>query len=162
MQEKRYKKIRKLILTVTYDSDITRYVLGTLDIVYQGMLEDIYTKEQPAHISYKDMKNLDFQTILTNNYYTNPNSMHICFPMKIKQKSDEDNDIDTDLVTVNNFFAHLIKEISVTRYRNDKQLMPIFSPYEIYKYQDSMIKHLSKNALKKIEKTILWQTTSLF
>ena len=80
------------------------------------------------------MKNLDFQTILTNNYYTNPNSMHIYFPMKIKQKSDENNDIDTDLVTVNNFFAHLIKEISVTRYRNDKQLMPIFSPYEIYKY----------------------------
>ena len=98
------------------------------------MLEDIDTKEQPAHISYKDMENLDFQIMLTNNYYTNPNSMHICFPMKIKQKSDEDNDIDTDLVTVNNFFAHLIKEISVTRYRNDKQLMPIFSPYEIYKY----------------------------
>ena len=80
------------------------------------------------------MENLDFQIMLTNNYYTNPNSMHICFPMKIKQKSHEDNNIDTDLVTVNNFFAHLIKEISVTRYRNDKQLMPTFSLYKIYKY----------------------------
>ena len=113
------------------------------------MLEDIDTKEQPAHISYKDMENLDFQIMLTNNYYTNPNSMHICFPMKIKQKSDEDNDIDTDLITVNNFFARLVKEISVTRYRSDKQLMPTFSPYEIYQYLDSMLKHLPKNALKK-------------
>ena len=43
--------------------------------------------------------------MLTINYYTNPNSMHICFPMKIKQKIDEDNNIDTDLITVNNFCA---------------------------------------------------------
>ena len=54
--------------------------------------------------------------------------MHICFPMEIKQKSDKNSDIDTDPITVKNFFAHLIKEISVTRYGNNKQLMPTFSP----------------------------------
>ena len=70
------------------------------------MLEDIDIKEQPAHISYKDVENLDFQVMLTNNYYTNPNSMPICFPMKIKQNRDEDNDTDTDLKTVNNYFPH--------------------------------------------------------
>ena len=79
------------------------------------MLEDIDTKKQPAHSSYRDMENLDFQIMLTNNYYTNPNSMHICFPMKIKQKSDNDSDIDRDLTTANNLFAHFVKEISVTR-----------------------------------------------
>ena len=79
------------------------------------MLEDIDTKEQPAHSSYRDMENLDFQIMLTNNYYTNPNSMHICFPMKIKQKSDNDSDIDRDLTTANNLIAHFVKEISVTR-----------------------------------------------
>ena len=47
------------------------------------MLEDIDAKEQPAHISYKDMENLEFQVILTNNYYTNLNSIHNCFPIKI-------------------------------------------------------------------------------
>ena len=54
--------------------------------------------------------------------------MHICFPMKIKQKRDKDSDIDADLIAVSNFFAHLIKEISVTRYGNNKQLMLIFIP----------------------------------
>ena len=90
------------------------------------------------------MENLDFQIMLTNNYYTNPNSMYIFFPMKIKQKSNIGNDIDTDLITGNNF----IKEVSVTRYGNDKQLMPSFSPYEIYQYSGPMLKHLPKNALE--------------
>ena len=50
------------------------------------------------------MENLDFEIMLTNNYYINQNSMHICFPMKIKQGSDKDKDIDADLITLNNFF----------------------------------------------------------
>ena len=108
------------------------------------------------------MENLDFQIMLTNNYYTNPNSMHICFPMKIKQKSDEDNDIDADLITVNNFFAHVVKEISVTRYGNDKHLMPTFSTYEIYQYSDEMLKHLPKNALNKNEKTMLYSKQPVY
>ena len=122
------------------------------------MLENLDTKEQPAHISY--MENLEFQMLLTNNYYTNPNNIHICFPMKIKKATDKDADIDSDLITVNNLFAHLIKEISVTRYGNDKQRIPTFSPYEIYQYSDSMLKHLPKNSLKKI--VALMQQPSLF
>ena len=58
--------------------------------------------------------------------------MHICFPMKIKKASDKNNDIDTDFKPVNNFFCHLIKEINITKYGNDKQLVPTFSRYEIY------------------------------
>ena len=64
--------------------DKIKYIPWMLDLVYQGMLEDIDTKKQTAYISYKDMENLDFQIMLANNYYTNPNSIHICFPMKIK------------------------------------------------------------------------------
>ena len=72
------------------------------------------------------MKNLDFQILLTDNYYTNPNSMHLCFPMKIKKLSDDDN-IDADVITINNFFAHFIKEINVTKHGNEKQLILTFS-----------------------------------
>ena len=58
--------------------------------------------------------------------------------MKIKLL-DKSADIDADLITVNNFFAHFIKEISVTNNGNNKQLIPSFSPYEIYQYSDSML-----------------------
>ena len=35
------------------------------------------------------------------------------------------------MITVNNVFAHFVKEISVTKYESDKELIPTFSPYEI-------------------------------
>ena len=76
MRIKKYKKLKNL-LKQENDADIAKYIPATLELVYQGILNYIDTKEQPAHISYKDMENLEFQILKTNNYYTNPNSMHI-------------------------------------------------------------------------------------
>ena len=97
------QKIKRLIKTGEYDADIAKFIPGTLEFVYQGILKDIDTKEQPKHISYKDMENLEFLILLTSNYYTNSNSIHICFLMKITKATDETDNIDTDLITVNNF-----------------------------------------------------------
>ena len=97
------QKICKLIQIEEYDTDIVKYIPGRLELVYQGMLEDIGTKDQPAHISYKDMENLEYQMLLTNSYYINPNSIHISFPMKIKNATTKDTGIDFDLIRVNNF-----------------------------------------------------------
>ena len=105
------------------------------------MLEDTDTKEKPASTSYKDMEQLDFQVLLPDNYYINPSSIHICFPKKIKISTDVATNIDDDLITVNNFFAHLVKEISVTKYGSNKELIPPFLPYEVYQYSDSMLNH---------------------
>ena len=69
--------------------------------------------------------------------------------MKIKKSSTEASDIDDDLITVNNFFAHLIKEISITIYGSDKELISTFSPYEIYQYSDSMIQTPPKRRTEK-------------
>ena len=96
------------------------------------MIEDVDTKEKSAHPSYKDMEQLNLQILLTENYYVNPNGIHICFPIKIKRKTNNALDIDADLITVNNFFAHWVKEISIARYGSDKELPPIFSPWKIY------------------------------
>ena len=88
------RKIRKLIETGTYDADVAKYIPDTLYLVFQGMLEDIDTREQPTHSLYRDMENLDFQILLTNNYYMNLNSMHLCFPIKIKKVTNRNTDID--------------------------------------------------------------------
>ena len=146
------QKLKRLINTGEYNADIAKYIPGMLELAFQGMIENIDLKEQVARISYKDMETLEFQIMLTNNYYTNPDSLHICFPVKIKKVSDKSADIDSDLITVNNFFAHFIKQISIMRYGNDKQLMPTFSPYEIYQYSDAMLKHLPEKTLKKLRK----------
>ena len=83
--KEKVKKIRELMKTGKYDTDVAKYIPGVLEMVYQGMLEDIETKEKAAHSSYKDMEQLHFQIMLTDNYYINPNSIHLCFPMKIKK-----------------------------------------------------------------------------
>ena len=123
---------------------------------YQGMLEDIDTREKVAHPSYKDMDELDFQILLMDSYYINPTSIHICFPMEIKKSTSLTTDIDSDLITVNNLFAHLIKEVSIRKYGSDKELIPRFSPYEIYQYSDSMLKNLPVDSLKKLKKTFFF------
>ena len=66
------------------------------------------------------------------------------------------------MITVNNFFAHLVKEISITRYGSDKELPPTFPPYEMYQYSDSMLKHLPSDALKTIAKTLLYDKTPVY
>ena len=104
--KEKVQKIRDLINMGKYDADLAKYIHGLLDLEIQGMLDDIETREKVA--SYKDKEQLDFQILLTDNYYINPSNIHICFPIKIKKKTKTDNtaDIDNDLITVNNFFAH--------------------------------------------------------
>ena len=54
------------------------------------------------------------------------------------------------MLTVNNFFVDIVKEISVTKYESDKEIIPTFSLYKIYQYSESMLKILPKDSLKKI------------
>ena len=106
--------------TGRYDENLAKYVLRLLELAFQGMLEDIDTKEKSAHPSYLDKEQLDFQILLIKNYYLNPNGIHICFPIKIKRKTNGALDSDADLITVNNSFAYWLKEISITKYNSNK------------------------------------------
>ena len=65
------KKIRILIERGIYDADIARYIFGTLDLVFQGMIQKIMTIEQLADTTYSDKEILDFELILDSKYYTN-------------------------------------------------------------------------------------------
>ena len=106
-------------------------------LMYQGMLENVTRRKQPVDSSYADMRNRKFRQLLMTNHYTNSNSFHLCFPIKIKKiTGNNNNNIDHDLIMVNNFFAHWMKEINVTRYSDDEQILPTNSSYEIYQYFD--------------------------
>ena len=86
MQKKKYKKCEASLKTGRYDKNLAKYIPGLLELAFQGMLEDIDTKEKTAHPSNKDMEQLDCQILLTENYYVNRNSIHICFQIKIEKK----------------------------------------------------------------------------
>ena len=154
--KEKVQKIRDLINMGKYDADLAKYIPGLTDLVIQGMLDDIDTREKVAHPSYKDKEELGFQILLTENYYVNPANIHICFPIKIKKKSDNTANIDDNLITVNSFFLLLLKERSITKYGSDKELPPTFSPWEVYQDSDQLLKHLPRDALKILQKTLLF------
>ena len=79
----RVHKIMELINTGKHDEDIAKYIPNLLEMKFEGMLEDIDTREKATHSSYTDMEELEFQILLTDNYYVSLNSIHICFMMKI-------------------------------------------------------------------------------
>ena len=53
-------------------------------------------------------------------------------------------------------FAHWIKATDVTKYGTNKTLIPTTTPQEVYRYSDTMLKHLPKGALKIIQKDLLY------
>ena len=81
--KKKVQKIRDLINMEKYEADIAKCIPGLTDLAIQGMLDDIDTREKVAHLPYKDKEQLDFQILLTENYYVNQANIHICFPIKI-------------------------------------------------------------------------------
>ena len=81
--KEKVQKIRDLINMGKYDADLAKYIPGLMDLAIQEMLDDIDTREKVAHPSYKDKEQLDFQILLTENYYVNPSNIHICFLIKI-------------------------------------------------------------------------------
>ena len=149
-------KLKKLVLTGEYDADLARYIPGTLELAFQGMLNNIKTMKQVAHPSYKDLETFDFNLMLDKNLYTNLNSVHFVFLIKLKKRTNINMDIATDLITVNRFFAHWIKEISITMYGTNIELIPTSTPQEIYQYSDSMLKHLPPDSLAVIQSDLLY------
>ena len=120
------------------------------------MIEKVMTIEQPADTTYSDKEILDFELILDNNYYTNLKSLPLCFPIRFIKLSNIAHNLDADIYPVNNFFAHWIREIDITKYGTNKSLIPTTTPKEIYRYSDTILKHLPKKALKMIEKDLLY------
>ena len=111
---------------------------------------------QPAHPSYKDKETFHFHLLLGKNHYTILNSLHICFPIRFQKVTNAAAAIDGTLAPVNNFFDHWVKEIDITKYRTNKQLIPTFTPQEIYQYSDAMLKCLPEKNLRKLRKHFLF------
>ena len=63
----------------------------------------------------------------------NFHNVHLVFPLKIKKKTNNANDILASEITVNNYFAHWIKEIDIKQLGDDAPILPTTNTVEIYK-----------------------------
>ena len=152
---KKMNKLQKrLKIGVT---DLLRYLLAMLPLAYQGMIYAVRTKNVLADSTYKGLWILEFNDKLPANQYMNWNIFHIFLSIKIKSSTNEANDVATNMVIVNNFFLPIgWKKIGTKRYRDDLWTLPTNNPTEIYWYSDSILKRMSKGALKTLKKTLLY------
>ena len=60
------------------------------------------------------------------------------------------------MIPVNNFFAHWIKGINIKRYGDDIAVLPINKTLDIYRYSESLLKHLPDDVLKIFQEDILY------
>ena len=136
--------------------ELVRYIPGLTKPLFQAQIDGTQEKKAFADDTYKDLKTAEFTIQLSPNHYMNFNNVHIVFPLKIKKKTNVANDILATEITVNNFFAHWIKEIDIKRLGDDVPVLPTTNTIQIYKYSDAMLKHVPKKALKVIENDLLY------
>ena len=120
----RLDSIEKFIYTGRSKNDLIRYIAGITKPAYQGQLEGTLTKKAYADNTYKGHGVAEFNVKLTNNQYMNFHNVHLVFPMKIKKSTNSATNLDVTVMTINNFFAHWIKEIDIKGYSDQ---IPILS-----------------------------------
>ena len=148
--------LKKFIKDGVAEGGMIKYLPGLAEPVYQGQIKGINERKAYADETYSGLKIAEFNIQLSNNEYMNFHDVQLVFPLKIKKKTNVANDIDNTLMTVNNFFAHWIKEIDIQKLGDDHPILPTINTVEIYKYSDQILKHLPKDSLKLIEKDLLF------
>ena len=139
-----------------FDADLLRYIPGMNKIMYQGQIDWIETKRTYAASTYTDNQILGFVIEITANHYIYFSKMVLCLPVTFRKKTNKQNAIDGDMIPVNNFFAYWIKDVAIKRYGDDIAVLPINTTVDIYRYSESMLKHLRGDVLATFQHELLY------
>ena len=82
--------------------------------------------------------------------------MCIVLLIQIFKNGNPATNIDATLVTVNNFFAHWLKETDITHYPDDVRILPTNNTVNISSYSGEILKHMPAKALDTIKETLLY------
>ena len=135
---------------------LIRYLPGLANVSRLGQIYSIVPKKAYASSNYTDKKILEFNILLASNTYANYSSLMIVPPVQIKKRANAAQNIDADMITVNNFFPHWLKEVDIKRYPDDICILPTNNTVDIYRDSEKMLKHLPAKSLDTIEETFLF------
>ena len=138
------------------DKDVMKYIPGMAPVSYQGQIDFIDTKITYAASTYSDMQQIEFNLEVINNHYINFSNMVLCLPITFRKRTNKAAAIDATMIPVNNFFAHWIKDVTVKRYGDEIAVLPINTTLDTYRYSESMLKHMPKEALATFQKELLY------
>ena len=78
-----------------------------------------------------------------------------CFTNTNKKSTDKTANI--NVITINNFFCHWLKEIDARRNLDSVRILPTNNTVEIYQYAAQQLKHLPSKSLDDIRETLLYE-----
>ena len=115
----------------------------------------LFKKKHTQTSTYTSKKTLQFAIELAANTHRNYSSMCIVLPIQIKNATNIVQNV--NVITVNNFFCHWLKEIDARHYPDDVRILPTNNTVEIYQYAAQQLKHLPKKYLDDIRETLLYE-----
>ena len=77
-----------------------------------------------------------------------------CFTNIINKKA-TNKAANVDVITVNNFFCHCLREIDARHYPDDVRILPTNNTVETYQYAAQQLRHLLKQSLDNIRERLL-------
>ena len=137
------------------DEKLIKNLSSIAELAFKGLIYGIKNKKVSANSTYKNFKTLKFNIKLPTNQCFNWSSVHYLSSDSNKKKTNSVNNTDATMMTINNFFAHQIKEINIKRYGDDLQILATGKSTEIYRYSNAILKYMLKDALKTFIKTLL-------
>ena len=85
----------------------------------------------------------------------------MCIVLPIITKKATSKAQSVDVITVNNFFCHWLKEINARRYPDDLRILPTNNTVELYQYAAQKLKHLPIKSLDDIGEALLYEKNLL-
>ena len=81
--------------------------------------------------------------------------MELILPIQFTKKTTKTAQMDGVLITVNNFFGHLITDIDIRRYPDDTEILPTNNNVNVYQFSNSQLKYLPKDSVATLLKLFL-------
>ena len=128
------------------DASLIRYIPGLSNVLRQGKIFNIVSKKAYTTSTYTDKKTPESTIELAANTFTNYISMCIVLTITIKKATNKAQNV--DVITVDNFFCHWLKEIDARRYPDNVRN---------YQYAAQQRKHLPKKSLDDLRETLLYE-----
>ena len=98
-------KARGFLKTGKVDEDLSRYFSNILPVTKQQQIAGEIPRKAYASATYTDKKQFQFILNLTANTYSNFSTMEICLPLRFTKKTNKSLQLDSQMMTVNNFLG---------------------------------------------------------
>ena len=85
----------------------------------------------------------------------------IVMPVQIKKRRNAAQNKDADMIIVNNFFVHWLKEVDIKWYTDDICILSINNTIDFYRYSEKMLKHLPAKSLNTIKEMLLYNKETI-